>query len=98
MRNQKALKKEELVEECDKKFSIEVLEKAPHPLRASFLREHKKYQEEEKLPNEGWKFYESMLFLKNEPKTNNVAFTSEERETLTLQHFTKQIQRYGIMK
>ena len=95
MRSQKALKKEELVEECDRKFSIKILEKSPHPLRASFLREHKKYQKEEKLPNEGWKFYESMLFLKNEPKTNNVAFTSEERET---QHFTKQIQRYGIMK
>ena len=51
-------------------------------LRASFLREHKKYQKEGKLPNKGWKFYESMLFLKNEPKTNKMAFTSEECETL----------------
>ena len=27
-------------------------------------------------------FYESMLFLKNEPKINKVAFTNEECETL----------------
>ena len=69
-RNQKALKKEELVEEFDRKFSIEILEKAFHALRASFIREDKKYQKEGKLPNKGWKFYESMLFLKNEPKTS----------------------------
>ena len=52
-RNQKALKKEELVEEFDRKFSIEILEKAFHALGASFLREHKKYQKEGKLPNKG---------------------------------------------
>ena len=68
-RSQKALKKEELVEEFNRKFSVKVMEKAFHELRASFLREHKKYQKERKLPNKGWKFYESMLFLKNEPKT-----------------------------
>ena len=68
-RGQKALKKEDLVEEFGRKFSIEILEKAFHALRASFLREHKKYQKEGKLPNKGWKFYESMLFLKNEPKS-----------------------------
>ena len=68
-RSQKALKKEELVEEFDRKFPIETMEKAFHALRASFLREHKKYQKEGKLPNKGWKFYESMLFLKNEPET-----------------------------
>ena len=69
-RSQKAQKKEELVEEFDRKFSIEILEKAFHALRASFIREDKKYQKEGKLPNKGWKFYESMLFLKNEPKTS----------------------------
>ena len=41
--NQKALKKEELVEEFDRRFSIEILEKVFLALRASFLREHKKY-------------------------------------------------------
>ena len=59
------------MEEFDRKFPIETMEKAFHALRASFLREHKKYQKEGKLPNKGWKrFYESMLFLKNEPKTS----------------------------
>ena len=69
-RNQKALKKEELVEEFDRKFSIEILEKAFYALRASFLRGHKKYEKEGKLQNKGWIFYESMLFLKSEPKTS----------------------------
>ena len=69
-RSQKGLKKEELVEEFDRKFSIEILEKAFHALRASFLREYKKYQKEGKLPNEGWKFYECLLFLKHEPRTS----------------------------
>ena len=56
-----------------------------HALKVSFLREHKKYQREGKLLNKVWKFYESMLFLKEEkeePRTNRVAFTNEERETL----------------
>ena len=66
----KSAKKEQLVEEFDKKFSIDILEKTFHASRASFLREHKKYQKEGKLPNKGWKLYESMLFLKNEPKTS----------------------------
>ena len=66
----KNAEKEELVEEFDGKFSIEILEKAFHALRASFLREHKKYQNEEKLPNKGRKFYENMPFLKNEPKNS----------------------------
>ena len=69
-RSRKTLKKEELVVGFDGKFSVEILEKAFHTLRASFLREHKKYQKEEKLPNKGWKFYESMPFLKNEPKNS----------------------------
>ena len=67
-KSQKALKKDELMGEFDWKFSIEILEKAFHALRASFLREHKKFQKEGKLRNKGWKFYESMLFLKSEPK------------------------------
>ena len=58
------------MEEFNRKLSIEILEKAFHALGASFLREHKKYQKEGKLPNKGWKFYESMLLLKNEPKTS----------------------------
>ena len=65
-RSQKALKKGELVEEFDKKFSIAIPEKAFDALRASFLQDHKKYQKEGKLPNEGLEFYECMLFLKNE--------------------------------
>ena len=47
-RSQKAQKKEELVEEFDRKFSIEILEKAFRALRASFLREHKRYQKKRK--------------------------------------------------
>ena len=43
--SQKALKKEELVEEFDRRFSIEILEKVFPALRASFLREHKKYHD-----------------------------------------------------
>ena len=58
------------MEEFDRKFSIKILKKYFHALRASFLREHKKYQKEGKLLNKGCKFYESMLFLKNEPKTS----------------------------
>ena len=45
-RSQKALKKGELVEEFDKKFSIAIPEKAFDALRASFLQDHKKYQKE----------------------------------------------------
>ena len=51
--SQKALKKENLVAEFDKKFSIEILEKPFHALRASFLRDQEKYQKEGKLPNKG---------------------------------------------
>ena len=69
-RSQKALKKENLVAEFNKKFSIEILEKAFHALTASFLREQEKYQKEGKLPNKGQKFYENVLFLKNMPKTS----------------------------
>ena len=57
----KRAEKEELVEEFDRKFSIEILEKLFEALRASFLREHKKYQKQGKLPNKGWESYESML-------------------------------------
>ena len=44
-RTKKLLKKEELVKEFDGKFSIEILEKVFHGLRASYLREHKKYKD-----------------------------------------------------
>ena len=67
-RSQKAKKKEELVEEFEGKFSIEILEKAFHSLKASFLREYKKYEKDGKVPNKPWKFYDNMLFLKEEPK------------------------------
>ena len=43
-KKQKSAEKEELVEEFDRKFSIKILEKAFHAVRASFLREHKKYK------------------------------------------------------
>ena len=49
------------MEEFDSKYSVEILGKGFQELTASFLREHKKYQKEGKLPNKGWKFYE---FLK----------------------------------
>ena len=58
------------MEEFERKFSIEILEKAFHALKTSFLQEHKKYQKKGKLPNKGWKLYESMLYLKNEPTTS----------------------------
>ena len=57
----KSAEKRELMEEFDRKFSIEILEKAFHALRASFLREHKEYQKEGKLPNKSWKFYKSIF-------------------------------------
>ena len=40
--SQRMLKKEELVKDFEKKFSIELLEKDFHGLGASFLREHSK--------------------------------------------------------
>ena len=58
------------MDEFDRKCSIEIPEKAFHALRVNILREHKKFQKEGELPNKGWKFYESMLFLKSEPKTS----------------------------
>ena len=78
-RSQKAMKKEELVEEFEGKLPIEILEKAFHSLRESFLREYRKYEKDGKVPKKPWKFYENMLFLKEEPKTTRVSFTTEER-------------------
>ena len=43
----KRAEKEELVEEFDRKFSIEILEKVFPALRASFLREHKSIKNKE---------------------------------------------------
>ena len=88
-RSQKAKKKEELVEEFEGKFSIEILEKAFHSLKANFLREYKKYEKGGKVPNKPWKFYDNMLFLKEEPKNPRVSFTTEERETLITFYHTK---------
>ena len=65
-KTQKLLKKEELCDEFDGKFKIEALEKIFHGLRASCLREKKKYKDGN-LPKKQWKFYESMLFLKEDP-------------------------------
>ena len=89
-KSQKALKKDELMGEFDWKFSIEILEKAFHALRASFLREHKKFQKEGKLRNKGWKFYESMLFLKSEPKISEKFYiygATYKIRAKKLQHF-----------
>ena len=48
-RTKKLIKREELVKEFDRKFSIEILEKVFHGLRASYLREHKTYKDMEVL-------------------------------------------------
>ena len=96
-RSQKAMKKEELVEEFEGKFPIEILEKAFHSLRASFLREYKKYEKDGKVPNKPWTFYENMLFLKEEPKTTRVSFTTEERETfITFYHTNPPLWNHGL--
>ena len=96
-RSQKALKKEELVAKFQGKFPIEILEKAFHSLRASFLREYKKYEKDGKVPNKPWKFYENMLFLKEKPKTTRVPFTTEEPETLiTFYHTNPPLWNHGL--
>ena len=100
--SQKALKKEELEEQFDKKFSIEILEKGFHAefsCRVSFLREHKKYQKEGELTNKGWKFYECMLFLKNKPITSKLAFANEERQTIiTFYQTNPALQNHGMIE
>ena len=78
-RTKKLLKKEELVKEFDEKFSIEILEKVLHGLRASYLREHKKYKDGN-LSKKTWKFYESMLFLSENGAMQKAVFTTEERD------------------
>ena len=80
-RSQKSLKKDELLNEFEGKFQIESLEKAFHGLRASFLREFKKYKKGN-LPKKPWKFYKSMLFLKEEQVMRRALFSMEEREIL----------------
>ena len=80
-RSQKSLKKDELLNEFEGKFQIESLEKAFHGLRTSFLREFKKYKEGN-LPKKPWKFYKSMLFLKEEQEVRRAVFSMEEREIL----------------
>ena len=80
-KTQKLLKKEELCDEFDGKFKIESLEKIFHGMRTSFLREIKIYRDGN-LPKKPRKFYESMLFLKEDPVVKRSVFTSEERETL----------------
>ena len=78
-RTKKLLKKEQLVKEFDGKFSIEILEKVFYGLRASYLREHKKYKDGN-LPKKTWKFYESMLFLSENGPMQKAVFTNDERE------------------
>ena len=98
-RSQKARKKEELVEEFEGKFSLETLEKAFHSLKASFLREHKKYEKDGKVPTKPWKFYDNMLFLKEEPKNDRISFTTEERETLiTFYHTNPPLWNHGLVE
>ena len=50
-------------------------------MRASFLREHKKYQRDGKLPKKPSMFCESMLVIIEKQTNTKIAFTSEERET-----------------
>ena len=81
--SQKALKKEELGEQFDRKLSMEILEKAFQALRASFLRQHKKYYDKFEKENCWTKVGNSTnAFFKNKLKTSKVAFTSEKCETL----------------
>ena len=95
-RSQKAKKTEELVEEFKGKFSIAILEKAFHSLKASFLREYKKYEKDGKVPNKPWKFYDNMLFL---PKNHRVSFTTEEQETLTtFYHTNPPLWNHGLLE
>ena len=72
-RSQKSLKKDELLNEFEGKFQIESLEKAFHGLWTSFLREFKKYNEGNS-PKKPWKFYKSMLFLKEEQAVRRAVF------------------------
>ena len=78
---QKSLKKDELLNEFEGKFRIESLEKAFRGLRTSFPREFNKYKEGI-LPKKPWKFYKSMLFLKEEQVVRRAVFSMEEREIL----------------
>ena len=83
-RTSRNLKKSKLHEHFEGKFQLETLEKAFHGLKASFLREFKTFQEGN-LPKRKWKFYDSMLFLKEEQITTTNSknvFTVEQRETL----------------
>jgi len=81
-RAQKLLKKDELVKEFGGKFQIEWLEKMFHSLRASFLREYK-INKDKNCTKRPWKFYKSMLFLKEHHVTvKKTDFSIEEREVL----------------
>ena len=81
-RTKKLLKKEELIKEFDGKFSIEILEKVFHGLRANYLREHKKYKDGY-LPKKTWKFYESILFLSENGPMQKAVFTTEREILIT---------------
>ena len=82
-RSQRALKKVELFHAFEGKFQIDWLEKTFHGLRSSFLREFKKTKEE-KYSKKPWKFYKSMLFLKEEQiaAMKRAVFSMEERAIL----------------
>ena len=83
-RTSRNLKKSKLNGHFEGKFQLETLEKAFHGLKASFLREFKKFQEGN-LPKRKWKFYDSVLFLKEEqttPTNTKNVLSVEQRETL----------------
>jgi len=99
-RSEKIQKKEELVDEFEGKFTIETLEKVFHILKTNFQREYNKYEKDGKIPNKPWKFYEHMLFLKEEPrKIARTQFTTDERETLiTFYHSNPLLWNHGLTK
>ena len=91
------LKKEELVKGFDGKFSIEFLEKVFHGLRASYLREHKKYKDGNLL-KKTWKSYESMLFLSENGPMQKAVFTTEERDLITFYEANPALWNHGMQK
>ena len=89
--SQKALKKVELEEEFDTKFSIKTLEKGFHALKASFLWERKKDQREGNLTNKGWKFYESIFFWKTSQRP--VKWLLQVRKASVTETWNDRVQR-----
>lgn len=81
-REEKAEVKEELTKIFDGKFPETFLDKSFHALRTAYIRESKKYKENE--PKKRWKFFDQLSFLEEEIEKaeKKVTFDMEERETL----------------